>query len=325
MEEYREPFVGGGGVLFAADGFRCRWVNDLSTGLIAVSEALRDRPADFLARCRAVADVRAEFARVAFDDNADPAYRYFLVNRTGYGGMVNYRLRCRTRCTNPEDWNVVAGDRLGRAAALLAGVRVTCGDFAPLLSEPGKDVWVYCDPPYVTSRDWPAARVYEHHFTEEDHRRFADAVKRSPHKVAVSYGDDAGGLARSLFPKSEGFHVVEGSWRYGYSTDAVKRPARELLILNYPPPAGATTLRAPDRGRQPAGRKPTDADAGKRRAVLALLANPDSAGHSVARLARTAGVSQHYVGKVLKESGVARSQVRGANGKTYPARIGTAA
>ena len=124
---------------------------------------------------------------------------------------------------------------------------------------------------------------------------------------------------------SAGFHVVEGGRYYGYSTGAVKRPARELLILNYPPPAGATTLRAPDRGRQPAGRKPIDADVDKRRAVLALLADPDSAGRSVAWMARTAGVSQHLVGKVLNERGVARSQVRGANGKTYPARIGRAA
>ena len=93
---------------------------------------------------------------------------------------------------------------------------------------PGKGVWVYCDPPYVTSRPWPAARAVR---TTASPRPItgdlADAAKRaSPHKVAVSYNDDAGGLVRSLYPKSDGFHVVEGgSWHYGYSTDVVKQPA----------------------------------------------------------------------------------------------------
>jgi DNA adenine methylase len=99
VEEYREPFVGGGGVFFAAADFRRRWINDLNVGLVAVYLALRDRPEAFIDRCWAVkpADLKAAFARVVADDKEDSAYRFFLANRCVYGGMVNFTLPCRTR------------------------------------------------------------------------------------------------------------------------------------------------------------------------------------------------------------------------------------
>ena len=57
VKEYREPFVGGGGIFFSltATAFEDRWINDKHPGLVAVYEALRDRPDDFIAKCRAIA------------------------------------------------------------------------------------------------------------------------------------------------------------------------------------------------------------------------------------------------------------------------------
>src|SRR5262245_60717637 len=56
VREYREPFVGGGGVFFAIEpqDVERRWVNDANQGLIEVYRALAERPEEFLALCRAV-------------------------------------------------------------------------------------------------------------------------------------------------------------------------------------------------------------------------------------------------------------------------------
>ncbi|VTT97607.1 modification methylase : D12 class N6 adenine-specific DNA methyltransferase OS=Caldicellulosiruptor hydrothermalis (strain DSM 18901 / VKM B-2411 / 108) GN=Calhy_0409 PE=4 SV=1: MethyltransfD12 [Gemmataceae bacterium] len=185
------------------------------------------------------------FDRLAADPTADPAVRYYFLNRCGFGGRVNYALPSRLRFTNAEGWNVVAGDALERAAALLNDVRVTCGDFAPLLDEPGSDVWAYCDPPYLVNDALPpSCRLYRHAFTEADHRRFAAAAGASPHRVAVSYGDDPAGFARSLFP---GWRVAELELNYGGTTGA-RAAGRELLFLNTTP-CGLWS-RSPIRGRR---------------------------------------------------------------------------
>lgn len=238
--EYREPLVGGGGVFWGLHRAACRerWVNDAHPGLVAVYLALRDRPAEFAAACRAVppARLREEFGRLKADPGADPAVRYFLLNRTGFAGRVNYDLPSRLFFSNPQGWGVVAGDLLERAAAHLSGVRVTCGDYAPLLSEPGHPggVWCYCDPPYfANTRLQRSSQLYQYGFSDADHERFAAAVRASPHKVAVSYDDCD--LARDLFPGSAGFRYARASWAYSGTT--LKRKARggELLILNYEP------------------------------------------------------------------------------------------
>ena len=53
--EYREPFCGGASLFFEV-GFKFEqaWLNDLHPGLIAFFTALRDRPEEFIAACRAI-------------------------------------------------------------------------------------------------------------------------------------------------------------------------------------------------------------------------------------------------------------------------------
>jgi DNA adenine methylase len=266
MKEYREPFVGGGGVFFALkpQWVRSRWINDLHPGLIAVYRALAECPNQFIALCRAVppalpgeeetfpgapdgtpgvkdgkpvnARLKAKFDEVCLNEECDQAFRYFFVNRTVFGGRVNYDRPSRLYFSKPEGWDVVKGNALDMAARHVEGAHITCGDFEPLFAEPGDDVWIYADPPY--DRDTKAtgnSKLYQHSFTEADHRRLADAVKASPHRVCLSYADDADGLVRSLYPEAD-FTIVERRWAYCGSTNATKDRGRELLILNYEPP-----------------------------------------------------------------------------------------
>jgi DNA adenine methylase len=265
VREYREPFVGGGGVFFKArfnHGLERFWLNDKHQGLMEVYRALVERPEEFARLCRQIEPARSddemtevgprggkpvnkrlydEFHRVAFEGDpskCDQAYRYFFVNRTVHGsGQVNYDIPSRLFFSNPEGWNVTAGDQLEGAARALAGVKVTCGDYSSLFEAPGEDVWIYADPPYVVNSGLhPTSQLYQHSFTMEDHRRFAETVKRCKHKVTISYDDDGDGLVRELFPGSEGFFVVESGWSYCGTTSGRKENGKELLICwNYRP------------------------------------------------------------------------------------------
>jgi DNA adenine methylase len=259
VEEYREPFVGGGGVLFALEpsSVKRRWINDANEGLMSVYRALLERPVEFLARCRQIeparpddpmtadgvdggkpqnARLKAVFDDLALNEHCDQALRYFFVNRTVFGGRVNYDRPSRLYFSKPEGWDIVKGDRLERAARHVAGTRLTCADFKPLFATPGKDVWIYADPPYVCNTGFTGnSKLYQHNFTEEDHERLAVTVRKCKHKVCLSYDDDPGGFVRSLYPETAGFTFVKTEWAYNGSTNAKKDRGQELLILNYEP------------------------------------------------------------------------------------------
>jgi DNA adenine methylase len=246
--EYREPFVGGGGVFFGL-GRSCKaWLNDIHPGLMAVYCAMRDRPSAFLRACRAIkpqADeeivpppiynhrLKAIFEGFARDTSMDPALRYFFLNRTVWVGRVTYdpSKACRLYFSNPTGWNVTKGARLEEAIACMVGVRTTCGDFERLFDAPGKNVWIYADPPYY--RDGELSRLdkqYQHGFYRADHARLQQAVTRCKHRVCISYDDHP--LVRE-WAKRCGLYMEKASWNYVGCNRQKKQPGKELLITNY--------------------------------------------------------------------------------------------
>lgn len=248
-QAYRETMVGGGGIFWRVPVKR-RWINDLHPGLMSVYTALRDRPEKFIAQCREVRPARSSDRQTKSGKNGgstknarllslfnelkddakktDPAFRYFFLNRTNFGGRVDYSRPNRFFMSNEEGWNIVAGDLLEQAAEWMKGVRITVGGYAKLLSDPGKKVWVYLDPPYVVNDSLGGDQLYQHNFTEKDHRVLRERVGRSPHKVCLSYDDHP--LIRDLY---RGFRIVSKTWKYGGTTLAEKKEGKEIVVLNY--------------------------------------------------------------------------------------------
>lgn len=238
FQEYREPFIGGGGIFFAVEPSKRRWINDLDQHLIAVYQALQDNPDEFINKCRTIPGydndddverLKQVFNSIASNENEDPAFRFFFINRTVWLGRVIYEQR--PYFAKPQGWNDNVFDRLEVASLFLTGTKVTCGDYEPLLTAPGDDVFIYCDSPYF--KDWKGTQLYCHSFRVRDHERFAELVRQCKHKIAVSYEDDPDGYVRSLF---DGLIMRETEWTYAGARLDRKRRGKELLILNYEPP-----------------------------------------------------------------------------------------
>jgi DNA adenine methylase len=134
----------------------------------------------------------------------------------------------------PEGWNIVKTDKLEKAAKILQGTKITCGDYSALLEEPRENVLIYADPPYlVNSKLAKTSQLYKHNFSEQDHVIFAEKIKSCQHKVIISYDDCD--FIRDLFG---GFNFYTMDWTYcGTSaadgTSKQKRVGKELLITNY--------------------------------------------------------------------------------------------
>lgn len=263
--EYREPFVGGGGVYF---GLNCslsipRWINDLNSGLMEVYKAFLTRPEEFIKKCREIAAISPGEEEVAtkglgkrkvkddgkkynkrlgtvfnsfkYNELMDQALRYYFINRTVWGGRVNYdpAFESRMYYSNPTGWNIVHKRGFLESVAIhIAGTKITCTDYNELLVAPGKRVWIYLDPPYVVDTHLDkGSRLYEFGFTMDEHRRFVENCKATQHRIAISYDDVP--VVREWFQEKDGFYIHEETWKYSGTTNKTKVQGKELVITNY--------------------------------------------------------------------------------------------
>jgi DNA adenine methylase len=246
--EYRELMLGGGSI--ASQVARAVpapvWVNDADNYLIDCYLGIRDRcpeimhkakqlmpyaPGQDLCACRN-RFIANTFHRFVRDPNVDPALRYYLCNRVGWNGRVNFNLPRRMHCTCPEYWNITAIDRLKSMSATMRHWEITAHDYSMLLDEPGRNVWCVIDPPYWRDTCLTrSAKLYRLNFTVEDHQQLAARVAACRHNVLLTY-DDCPEI-RELYPKSAGFrHHVELVQYVGTSR---RRWTTELIITNYLP------------------------------------------------------------------------------------------
>ena len=254
IHEYREPFVGGGGVFFALDpvGLERRWINDMHSGLMAVYTGLRDywwcEGQNFISATKLIEPAKpgepltplgprggkpknARFSEL-FEHfkTSEPTVedlKFFFLNRTARDGRVNYDKGMSF--SGPGRWTISLTDKLVNAAAHLNRTDITCGSYEPLLKEPGQDVWIYLDPPYIVDTKLPpSSKHYQHGFTMEDHQKLAMDIRACDHRIALSYDDD--GFVRSLY---EGFRIETNNWKYSGTSKSKKTTGKELLILNY--------------------------------------------------------------------------------------------
>ena len=256
FSEYREPFVGGGGIFFAISVKKKRWINDANKDLISVYNALKERPDDFIAQCRTIDPpkpgepevhtlyggrgkkynqrLRGQFYYFALNKECDQALRYFFINRTVWGGRVNYDIPSRLYYSNPAGWNIVRSDKLGQAAKVLKDAKITAGDFEDVINVSGENTWIYCDPPYFRDTlDNDASKLYQDSFSEKDHERLFRTVSACSHRVCISYDD-----VPEIVDMYSGWNIHRVKWTYCGTSSAegcgkTKRKGDELLITNY--------------------------------------------------------------------------------------------
>lgn len=252
FSEIRFPFVGGGGIFWAVDCSKKRWINDINSHLMSVYSALRDRSEEFIKKCREIEpqkDGEECVSTIAgstgkkynkrlkeqFDyfveNECDEALKYFFINRTVWGGRVTYdpRMKSRLYFSNPSGWNIVKSDKLERAAAILKDVKITCGDYEELLFESGEDVCIYLDPPYLMHTNLVSSdKLYEFGFEYSDHLLLCKNLKKCQHKWMLSYDD-----CEEVREWYKDFNLYPLDLTYCGSSMEKKKNGKELIITNY--------------------------------------------------------------------------------------------
>jgi DNA adenine methylase len=184
-QEYREPFVGGGGSFLPladhlagwhhAAGAEVKprvWINDVDPGVMAFWRAVRDTPEELAAlvagqSVRATADARAGHER-------------WLKAYGGWGGAAGKHKRTNEKRVQRHRLAQRVRD-CGRLFERLS-LRITCGDFGPVIAAPGGNV--YADPPYPRQGEY-----YRQDMTPQDHARLAKCLLKRRSPWLLSYGE----------------------------------------------------------------------------------------------------------------------------------------
>lgn len=247
FEEYREPFVGGASMFFHAWEQRkaeTYTLSDAFTPLVAFWQTVADNAGHREWLCKELRDlINTQDGEVIHDAFATAraalnsgkyshrrllAYYFFVVNRCSFSGSTcsgGYSPRAAV-----ERFTLSSVDRIEKAATAFSdpAVLTTLHHFKYPINRAGRDVFMYCDPPYLRARGLYGVNGDLHR--SFDHEELFRELARSPHRWLLSY-DDAPEI-RHLY---KDFHIHEIAHTNSMDNVAGNTPKRvtELAITNY--------------------------------------------------------------------------------------------
>ena len=241
IEEYREPFVGGGSVFLAVKCLFGRriWryvINDLNRDLVffwcAAQESI-DELAHSVQAFKDGYDNGRElwsFLHTAgnMPSELERAVRYFVLNRITFSGVVDSGGYSQYAFERRFTQSSIG--RLWRLEPLLREVEISCGDYESVLHGAGENVFIFLDPPYWSATQSRLYGVRGELHTAFDHERFAENMRRCPHKWLITYDDSP--KIRDLFSFA---NISEWTLQYGMNNykQGKAEKGRELFIRNY--------------------------------------------------------------------------------------------
>jgi len=237
FDEYREPFVGGGSVFFSIKQTcpdKTYWINDLNNDLYCFWKISQENLYDLVERIK---EIKKNFDNGqelydSLNDQTDEngkfekAVRFFILNRITFSGTVD--AGGYTKRSFEKRFTDSSIKRLSRIKAIVNGVKITNEDYSVLVNKPGKNVFIFLDPPYFSNPYKIYGKVDQLEF---DHQRFSSTMKECNHKWLITY-DNADEI-KNMFDFA---YIQEWSQKYGMSNNIDKNSSEknELLISNFP-------------------------------------------------------------------------------------------
>lgn len=242
FDEYREPFVGGCSVfLNLKERFPDKkyWINDLYDELYSFLHSCRYDSRRLIDAVKTIKHNTIN-GRELFDqykkemgtytEDIDKAIAFFIINRISFSGTSYSGGYSETAFK--ERFTDTSIDRLEAFCKVLKPrLRVTNYDYSKVLRKKGSNVFIYCDPPYHSAEKSGLYGVNGNLHKGFDHERFAEEIKKCPHKWCISYDDSE--YIKNLY---DGYKIIPFESSYGMKNvnpEKVNQKGKEILILNY--------------------------------------------------------------------------------------------
>jgi len=171
FKEYREPFIGGGSVaIYATQAYPNVpiWINDLYVPLYNFWVQLRDHGEELSVLLNSiktkVSDYESQSDKdqshkelfnqtkedINTQDGLDRAASFFILNKCSFSGLTENSTFSPT--ASRSNFSFVGIEKLKEYSQLIENWKITNLDYSEVMNDPGKDVFVFLDPPYDIKR-----------------------------------------------------------------------------------------------------------------------------------------------------------------------------
>mgnify|MGYP000473181688 CR=1 FL=1 len=240
FSEYREPFVGGGSLFIYLKQAYPKlniWINDLNQNLFLFWKYSQLELPNLVLGINKLRDEYQNgkdlfemLTQINVDklSDLDRAIRFFVLNRITFSGTVESG--GYSEGAFQGRFTISSIERLAKIQYLLEGVEITNLDYVELLKKPGKDVFIFLDPPYYSARKSKLYGKKGDLHTSFDHDRFAQLLKECNHPWLITYDDCPETRKNFQFA-----NIYEWELQYGMNNYKQDRAAKgkELFITNY--------------------------------------------------------------------------------------------
>lgn len=196
-EIYVEAFGGGCALFFAKEPSSIEVYNDVDSGLVNFFRVLRDREklARFYLLCCLTPYSREEYQRCVAewpecDDEAEKAYRWFVVARSSFSGLFanswgsTVTKSSRGMAGTASRWQGILED-IPRIHQRAMRLQVEHADFRHIIPRyDTEDTFFYLDPPYVP--DTRKGGWYSYELTLRDHQELVELLLAIKGKAMLS-------------------------------------------------------------------------------------------------------------------------------------------
>lgn len=242
---YYEPFIGSAAVFFHLQPPRAT-LADRNARLIELYVTIRDDVEGVIAALQPHYNDEAHYYRVRAQNPAQltavqRAARLIFLNKTCYNGL--YRENKKGEFNVPfgryKNPTICDAARLRAASVALQGVTLQTADFAAAVETAVAGDFIYFDPPYAPLSATSSFTSYSKHgFGHAEQVRLAQLTAQlSDRGCHVMLSNSSAPLIYELYDNGR-YQLIPIKARRSINSKAGRRgPVRELLVLNYDPPA----------------------------------------------------------------------------------------
>jgi DNA adenine methylase len=242
--EYREPFFGAGAVGFRVlDALNRKvsvWLNDKDIGIVCLWRSVLNEPLKLIGRIATFTPTKEAFYQFKEEDGREDlpedeiGFRKLALHRLSYSGLgamsggplggkeqkSKYNVGCRWV---PERMKLEIM-QLSKLLRKFPHIRITHGDFEPLIVNAPQDCFIYLDPPYYEK----GSQLYKNNMEHDDHQRLSASLGLCQASWVLSYDDHP--EVRRMYPNAD-FHDVHLTYTISNKKCEVRPKNREVVIV----------------------------------------------------------------------------------------------
>lgn len=238
-DEYREPFLGGGSLfvyLKQRYSEKKYWINDVYEPLYHFWNETKNNPEKLL---EIVKNWKSQYKEgkqlhkylqenIEKFDSIHKAAAFFVFNRITFSGTTESGGYSEGAFSGRFTDSSI--QRVKSLSSILENTKITCLDYSEVINFPGKNVFMYLDPPYYSATKSALYGKNGNLHKSFNHELFAERMSECTHRWLITYDDSE--YINELFSFA---NIIKWDLKYGMRnvTNSSNQTGKELFISNY--------------------------------------------------------------------------------------------